>query len=105
MANFKANTRYTNGIIVKNRSNKQFLVLRKSLNLLEDSTDTVVLVTQEYEKRPDLLSNTAYGTPDLWWAIYEYNQIRDPFFDLKAGQILKIPELNRLLEAIDRLGT
>ena len=52
MANFKANTRYTNGIIVKNRSNKQFLVLRKSLNLLEDSTDTVVLVTQEYEKRP-----------------------------------------------------
>lgn len=105
MANFKANTRYTNGILATNRSRKDFLVLRKSLNLTEDSTDTFILITQQYEKRPDLLSTAAYGTPELWWVIYEFNNIRDPFFELKSGQILRIPELNRVLEAISQLGS
>lgn len=80
-------------------------MLRKSLKLKEDSTDTMILVTQAYEKRPDLLSTNVYGVPELWWVIYEFNNIRDPFFDLKAGQILRIPALERVLDAIDRLGT
>lgn len=105
MANFKANTRYTNGIVATNRSGKDFLVLRKNLNLDEDSTDTFIIVTQQYQKRPDLVSRDAYGKPELWWAIYEFNNIRDPFFELKAGQILRIPALERVLEAIDRLGS
>ena len=105
MANFRANSRYTNGIVTTNRSNKPFIVLRKSLQLKEDSTDTMILVTQEFEKRPDLLSFNIYGVSELWWVIYEFNNIRDPFFDLKAGQILRIPALERVLEAIDKLGT
>ncbi len=105
MANFRTNSRYTNGIITTNRTNKPFLVLRKSVKLEEDSTDTVILVTQEYEKRPDLLSYNIYGVPELWWVIYEFNNIRDPFFELKSGQILRIPALERVLEAIDKLGT
>ena len=104
MANFKTNTRYTNGIIAKNRSDQDFLVLRKSLSLEADSTDTVIIVIQEHEKRPDLVANLAYGNTDLWWVIYEFNNIRDPFFELKAGQILRIPSLERVLEAIDNLG-
>jgi hypothetical protein len=105
MANFKSNTRYTNGIIATNRAGKDFLVLRKSLKLEEDSTDTFIIVTQQYEKRPDLVSNDAYGTTDLWWAIYEFNNIRDPLFELKSGQILRIPALDRVLEAIGQLGS
>ena len=105
MANFKSNTRYNNGIIATNRSGKDFLVLRKSLKLEEDSTDTFIIVSQQYEKRPDLVSTEAYGKPELWWAIYEFNNIRDPLFELRAGQILRIPALERVLEAIDKLGT
>jgi hypothetical protein len=105
VANFKSNTRYTNGVIATNRSGKDFLVLRKSLKLEEDSTDTFIIVTQQFEKRPDLVSDEAYGTPDLWWTIYEFNNIRDPFFELKAGQILRIPALDRVLEAISQLGS
>jgi len=105
MANFKKNSRYTNGIIATNRSNKDFLVLRKAIKLEEDSTDTFIIVTQEMEKRPDLVSYNAYGVSELWWVIYEINQIRDPLFDLKSGQILRIPSLDRVLEAIDKLGT
>jgi hypothetical protein len=100
MANFKTNTRYTNGSVAKNRAGKDFLVLRRSLFLEEASTDTLVVVTQEYLHRPDLLSSKVYGTPDLWWAIYEFNNIRDPLFDIKLGQILRIPDINRLLQAI-----
>lgn len=103
MANFKKNTRYTGGLISKNRSNQDFLILRKPLQLLESDGDIFITVTQEYEKRPDLVSSQVYGDPDLWWVIYEFNGIRDPFFDLKAGQLLRIPQLERVLLAIAAL--
>lgn len=105
MANFKRFSRYTGGTVAANRSNQNFLVLRRPLGLEPDSTDTVVIVTQELEKRPDLVSFKAYGSPDLWWVIYEFNMIRDPFFELLQGQILRIPSIERVMEAIDNLGT
>ena len=105
MANFRANSRYTNGIVAANRSGKNFLVLRKPIKLEEDSTDTFIVITQELTKRPDLVSYRAYGVTELWWVIYEFNNIRDPLFDLKLNQILRIPSIERVLEAIDKLGT
>ncbi len=105
MANFKNQTRYTNGQVTKNRSGKDFLILRRPLNLAEDDGDVFVLVTQELEKRPDLVASKAYDNPDLWWVIYEFNGIRDPFFDLRQGMLLRIPALDRVLEAIEQLGT
>lgn len=105
MANFKNLTRYTNGIITKNRNNQSFLILRRQLNLKESDGDTFVIVTQELEKRPDLVAQKAYNNPDLWWAIYEFNGIRDPFFNLPAGTLLRIPAIERVLAAIDALGS
>jgi hypothetical protein len=105
MANFKNLSRYTNGQVTKNRALKDFLILRRPLSLAEDDGDVFVLVTQELEKRPDLVAAKAYDNPDLWWVIYEFNGIRDPFFDLKQGMLLRIPALDRVLEAIDALGT
>lgn len=105
MANFKNLSRYTGGQVTKNRSDKDFLILRRPLNLKEDEGDVFVQVTQELEKRPDLVASKAYGNPDLWWVIYEFNNIRDPFFDLKAGMLLRIPALERVLTAIDQLGS
>lgn len=104
MANFKRNTRYTNGLSSKNRAGADFLLLRKPLTLVPDPGDTFVAVTSEDILRPDLISYKAYGQPDLWWAILEYNNIQDPLFELKESQILKIPDINRLLDAIKNLG-
>lgn len=104
MANFKSTSRYSRGIAAKTRDNKNFLVLRRPLELTEDSSDVFITVTQEYEKRPDLVSWNAYGTSDYWWVIYEFNSIRDPLFQLKAGQILRIPAIERVLAAIEQLG-
>ena len=104
MANFKRNTRYTNGLSSKNREGVDFLLLRKSLKLVPDSGDTFVSIKQEDILRPDLISQKAYGQPDLWWVIFEYNNIQDPLFELKESQILKIPGINRVLAAIKNLG-
>lgn len=103
MANFKQNTRYTNGSITKNRSNEDFLILRRSLELEPGDSDQFVTVPQHLRGRPDLISNLAYGTPDLWWVIYEFNGIRDPLFELTTGTVLRIPAIDRVLDAIRSL--
>lgn len=103
MANFKRNSRYTGGTVTKNRSGQDFLILRRPLQLEPADGDVFVTVTKEDEKRPDLVSQKSYGRPDLWWAIYEFNGIRDPFFELRAGMQLRIPEIERVLLAIQDL--
>lgn len=103
MANFKRFSRYTGGLVSKNRFNKDFILLRRPLSIEPDEGDNFVTITQELLHRPDLLSSQYYGTPELWWVIYEFNGILDPLFDVQIGSILRIPELNRVLEAIDKL--
>ncbi len=103
MANFSEQSRYKSGIVTKNRSGESFLVLRRPLTLDRSDGDTFITVTQEFQNRPDLIAFNAYGTSELWWVIYEYNNIRDPFFDLKIGTTLLIPQLERVLQAISEI--
>ncbi len=105
MANFRDLNRYTNGTITVTRDNKQFLVLRKPLNLDTANTDVTVTIQQDLIQRLDLISQKAYGTPNLWWVIAEFNGINDPLFDLRPGTILRIPSLDRVLQAISALNT
>lgn len=104
MATFKQNTRYTNGFVDVNAEGVEFLVLRKALQLEPDDGDTYITITQEYINRPDLISFKAYGTAQLWWALYEFNGIQDPVFGVKIGQLFRIPSLERLLNAINGLN-
>lgn len=104
MANFKTLNRYTNGTVTFTRDGKQFLVLRKPLNLKPDNGDVFVTLTQDLLQRPDLISYKAYGTADLWWVILEYNNIRDPLFELKINQVIRIPSIDRVLAAISTMN-
>ena len=103
MANFGSYTRYLNGEVATNRSEKQFLTLRSKLNLEPSDGDVFVPITQDILRRPDLISYKAYGTSELWWVIYEYNGIKDPLFDLKLNQTIRIPEINRVLAALENV--
>lgn len=103
MANFKSSSRYRSAIVTTNRSNKNFIILRRQLELEEDQGDTFFTVTQEILRRPDLIAQSFYGNTEYWWVIYEFNGIKDPMFELRLGQILRIPELSRVLAAIAAL--
>lgn len=103
MANFRRLSRYTGGTLSENRNGNQFLVLRRPLKLQPSDGDIFITINKELERRPDLISTKAYGMPDLWWVIYEFNEIRDPYSQLNQGQILRIPELQRVIDAIEQL--
>ena len=104
MANFKTTSRYSEAILTKNRSNQNFIILRKPIQLEPEEGDTFLTITQEFLQRPDLVSYAAYGNSDYWWVIYEFNGIRDPFFGLKLNDILRIPPIENVLLAISLLG-
>jgi len=100
MANFKRLSRYDTKEIEVTRDGKQFLTLRQPLNLTPDSGDVYVTITQELLQRPDLIADRIYGNRELWWVIYEFNNISDPLFELVLGQVLRIPSLTRVQTAI-----
>ena len=51
----------------------------------------IAVVPNGMEGRPDLLSNSVYNTPDLWWFICAANNIIDPFEEIIPGKKIKIP--------------
>jgi hypothetical protein len=52
--------------------------------------ERLYIVTRATVNRPDLISQFAYGVPDLWWVVLHYNGIADPF-SLQPGDRLKLP--------------
>ena len=104
MARFLQGSRYTNGVVSKNRDGNQFLILRNLLILAPSELDTFITVTNEMITRPDILSFVAYQRPDLWWAIFDINAIKD-VFSLQVNQKLRIPPLNNVLSAINTLNS
>jgi len=103
MARFQAGSRYSNGLVSVNRNKAQFLVLRDLLNLQPAEDDSFITVTDEMINRPDIVSYIAYQRADLWWAIFDVNNIKNPL-SLKINQRLRIPELSQLLAAISTLN-
>jgi hypothetical protein len=51
----------------------------------------LALIPNGMEGRPDLISNSIYKTPELWWLICAANNVIDPFEELTSGKKIKIP--------------
>ena len=53
-------------------------------------------ITQQYVKRPDLLSYDLYGDSNFWWVfvLYNRNLILDPINDLTLGKKIIVPRRN-----------
>ena len=103
MANFRSLSRYARRSIERNRSDEDFIKLRTPLNLEEDEGDIFVTLNDELLQRPDTISFRAYGTTEFWWVIYEFNGINDPLFDLSLGQVLRLPKLERIQDALSKV--
>lgn len=55
--------------------------------------DKIVVIPAEFDQRPDLMSQSLYGTPRLWWifAVRNPDLIIDPINDFLAGLEIYIP--------------
>ena len=102
MATFKQESRYRGSTVTqvdRNGEVVEYVLLRKPLNLPETDEDRYMVIDQANQFRPDILSFQMYGSPDFGWAIMEVNEIRS-FVELGLGIRLRIPPLDRVVEAI-----
>jgi len=67
-------------------------------NIPNVTNDVQFVVTSQYANRPDLLAYDLYGDPSLWWVFAVRNKdiIKDPIYDLYAGQAIYLPQLQTL---------
>lgn len=104
MANFKPGSRYTNGNFTTGSDGNDFILLRNKIDIPESGEDIFLTVEGRFEKRIDLISQEIYGRADLGWIIMDVNNLREPLFDLYVGQLLRIPPLTAVLNAIENLN-
>lgn len=64
--------------------------------IVPDASDEVYIVPQGAVSRMDLISQSFYGVPDLWWVIARINSILDPLVGPALGDELRIPTKERL---------
>jgi hypothetical protein len=64
--------------------------------LEKDDSDITYVVENTYEGRLDLIAAIFYNEPRYWWILAQYNNVLDPFSEVKAGTLLLIPSKERL---------
>jgi hypothetical protein len=64
------------------------------------TNDVEYEILAQHNNRPDLLAYDLYGDSRLWWVFAARNKdiIKDPIYDLYAGQRIKLPQINTLKE-------
>jgi len=75
-----------------------YLDVNNFRNLPNVSNDVQFVVTSQYANRPDLLAYDLYGDATLWWVFAVRNKdiIKDPVYDLYAGQAIYLPQMQTL---------
>lgn len=61
-------------------------------------TDIDYEILSQHQYRPDLLAYDFYGDSRLWWVFAVRNKdiLKDPVYDLYAGQKIKVPQIDTL---------
>lgn len=64
--------------------------------LAQNADDTQYVIQEADEGRLDLLAALHYGESRLWWVIAQYNNILDPYNEVKTGLRILIPKKERV---------
>jgi len=64
--------------------------------IVPDPTDVTYKVPVGARYRLDLISQSFYGVPDLWWVIARVNGILDPVVGATPGATIRVPTKARL---------
>jgi hypothetical protein len=64
--------------------------------------DTVVVLEQQFEYRPDLFAYYLYKDAGLWWVFAQRNPnvLIDPIGDFVSGVSIRVPKLTTLTTAL-----
>ena len=94
MARYSDTSPYGNTPIV-NEESLDILVPR---SIPISQYDLPYVIEPQFHQRPDLASNVIYKTPKLWWVFAQRNfdVLKDPVFDFKAGTEIMICETKTL---------
>ena len=98
---FLDNYNCANVFNVVNKGEKSYFNLCRSIYFdIEDISPDLITVYEVAEG--DTWTNISYrnfGTIKLWWLICKFNNIKNPFEEIEAGKIIKIPS-KELMETI-----
>ncbi len=75
-----------------------YLGVMQFRDIPNNASDEEYEILQQHQYRPDLLAYDFYGDAALWWVFAVRNKdiIKDPIYDLSAGQKIRIPKLETL---------
>jgi hypothetical protein len=78
----------------KTSFNGSYLDVIEFIDIPEIVSDVEYEILLQHQYRPDLLAFDLYGDQGLWWvfAVRNKDKIKDPIFDLYAGQKIKLPQ-------------
>lgn len=98
---FLDNYNFANLFNVVNKGEKSYFNLCRSIYFdIEDISPDLITIYEVAEG--DTWTNISYrnfGTIKLWWLICKFNNIKNPFEEIEAGKIIKIPS-KELMETI-----
>ena len=84
------NSRYSQGTLVR-LPNAAGVYNLSVLRTVEPANAAYTLYTWKPGDRPDLVATTQLGSPQLWWAIFDFNpEIIYPL-SIPFGTVLRIP--------------
>ena len=64
----------------------------------KETDDQVLLITDVYQYRPDMLAYDLYDLPELWWVFYQRNPntLTAPPWDFESGKEIYLPKITTL---------
>jgi hypothetical protein len=103
MSVFKSTSRYRGATVTEVEFNdelRSYTVLKLPINVPLTTEDYYIILDQNNQLRPDLISFQVYGTVDYGWAIMEVNGITS-WLGLVEGVRLRIPPVEAIQEAVE----
>ena len=75
-----------------------YLDLMVNRPIPKESDDTLWVITQTYQYRPDMLAFDLYGDAGLWWVFYQRNPntLTAPPLDFAASTRIYLPKISTL---------
>lgn len=87
---------------VNTSMNRGYLDVLTFIDIPSETDDIQFSITSLYMHRPDLLAYDIYGDSQLWWvfAVRNKDVIKDPVYDFVPGQVIFLPKLETIKNAI-----